>query len=299
MRRGGDFEALVEQIISLLVAIDGVSTVERNVLMAGPDGPREIDILVRSKVGPFDITTVIECKDTARVVPVPAVDALESKMRDVKANKAALVARRGFSKGARRKADRCGVALLLANELHLVKDLPFEVSVHVQSFELTGLQLSGTVPLQAGASFDQRDLLTLDGRDLVAEARDYVLSLGPPEPGVQLQWTPEPPPSGWRMPTSHGGESIENLCVTFELTTRHLFGYLNDLTSVLYLRDELQAQHSFLIPAEALMNGMFESFVEFSSPDDLPCDPLVSLNILEIGDPRLDKIQFATRRLDD
>jgi hypothetical protein len=297
MRPGEDFEALVEQIICLLASTEGVNTVERNVLVPGPDGARQIDVLIRSQVGPFDLTTIIECKDTRRVVPVTVVDMVESKMRDINAHKAAVIARRGFSKGALRKAERCGISLLRANELHMVKDLPFEMPVHLRSFQLTGIQMSGTVPLPTGTEFDQCDLLSLSGRDLVAEARAHVLSLDPLEPGAMLQWTPEPPPTGWQLPTSQGEVPVADLSMSFELKTHHRFGYLTDLPSVLYLRDELRSQHRFLIPAEVLMYDVFESFSEFDSDSELPSDPVISLDILELGAPRPDKVQLRMRRI--
>lgn len=297
MRKGEEYEALVEQLIAALVSVEGVHQVERDVRVQGLDGLRQIDVLVRTKVGPFDLTMIVECKDTERVVVIGVIDEIESKMRDVGANKAVVVTRRGFSKTARQKAKRCGIKLLLANQLHLVKDLPFELPVHLRSFQLTGLRFTGNVSLQAGQEIDSNDLIALDGRDLLQEAREYALSLPHDElEGTTHDWTPEPPDEGWLLPTSLGDIQIVDLGLTFELVSHHRFGYLTDLTSVLYMRDVLQAEHRFLIPAECLLGEMFEAFARFDNAADLPASPVLSVSILEMGEARRDQMTFSLRR---
>jgi hypothetical protein len=225
------------------------------------------------------------------------IDGIESKMRDVGANKSVVVTRRGFSKTARQKAKRCGIDLLLANQLHLVKDLPFELPVHLRSFQLTGLRVTGSTSLQAGEEIDANDLLGLNGRDLLQEAREYALSLAHDElVGKAHDWSPEPPQGGWRLPTSLGEIQIENLGLTFEMISHHRFGYLNDLTSVLYIRDVLMAEHRFLIPAESFLGEMFEAFARFDDAADLPANPVLSVSILEMGEARPDQMTFSLRR---
>lgn len=297
MQRGQEYEALVEQLIAALVSVDGVHEVERDVRLEGLDGPRQIDVIVRTKVGPFELTMIVECKDTERVVAVGVIDEIDSKMRDVGANKAAVVARHGFSKTARQKANRLGISLLLANQLNLVKDLPFQLPVHLRSFQLTGVGFTGSIDLKAGQEIDRNDLLALNGRDLLDEARKHVLSLPHDElEGTTHTWTPEPPDEGWLLPTSLGEIQVADLGLAFDLISHHRFGYLADLSSVLYMRDILQAEHRVLIPAECLVVEMFEAFARFDNADDLPAKPVLSVSVLEMGEAKRDQMTFSLRR---
>jgi hypothetical protein len=72
--------------------------------------------LIRTQVSSLSILTIVECKDVNKNLDVQYVDALHSKMQDVNANKAVLVARKGFSKTAIQKAKRVGITLCTAME---------------------------------------------------------------------------------------------------------------------------------------------------------------------------------------
>ena len=91
---------------------------------------RQFDVSVRFKYGLHEYLTVVECKDYASKVPVEKVDALVTKSRDVKANKAILVSANGFQSGCVEVAERYGVKLLTLNEkIDLkVEDLAQEVT---------------------------------------------------------------------------------------------------------------------------------------------------------------------------
>ena len=115
MKQGTGFEKLAATIFQNLRNDASYETVEHNVTLTGADGPRQIDVLIRGKVGPIDVMTIVECKDHAGIVTVADVDALHSKMQDVRAHKAVLVARKGFSRTAKKKADRLGITLCTAH----------------------------------------------------------------------------------------------------------------------------------------------------------------------------------------
>ena len=98
-------------------------------MMDSPDGPRQIDVLLTGRVGPYPSKTIIECKDYNKIVDVTAVDNLCEKRDDVGANKAVLVARKGFSKTARQKAKRKNIALctsqaMLKDRCHFDLEIP-------------------------------------------------------------------------------------------------------------------------------------------------------------------------------
>lgn len=90
MNPGEKFEQLTAEIFKALTARNEFESVSKNVKLPGPDGDREIDVLITGKVGPFAVKTIVEYKDYKKKVNVQVVDALHSKMVDVCANKAVL-----------------------------------------------------------------------------------------------------------------------------------------------------------------------------------------------------------------
>ena len=77
---------------------------------------RQFDVTLRFKFGMHSYLTVIECKHTQGKVNVERVDALVTKARDVKANKAILVSASGYQTGCFPVAEKHGIELLTLNE---------------------------------------------------------------------------------------------------------------------------------------------------------------------------------------
>ena len=115
-KSGKSLETLTQKIFDLISKDDRYTTVEHNVLLDSPDGKRQIDVLIRSKVSGLDLMTIVECRDYNKTISVEHVDGLASKRDDVLANKAVLVAKKGFSKTAKRKAKRLGITLCTAHD---------------------------------------------------------------------------------------------------------------------------------------------------------------------------------------
>ncbi len=65
---------------------------------------RQIDVLVRDKIGNYDIMIVIDCKDYNRPVDVKGVEEFWGLIDDVGAHKGALVCPKGFSRAAKERA---------------------------------------------------------------------------------------------------------------------------------------------------------------------------------------------------
>lgn len=62
---GVQFEMLVHEIFTALASSTNQYTnVERNVHLDSPDGPRQIDILIRSNAAGIPLKIVIECRIT-------------------------------------------------------------------------------------------------------------------------------------------------------------------------------------------------------------------------------------------
>jgi hypothetical protein len=81
----------------------------------GPDGQREIDVIVEGAVGGVARKVQIECRDynnEGRPIGIGAIDALESKHRDLGMDVSFLCSNAGFSKDAIRKAQRVGICLI-------------------------------------------------------------------------------------------------------------------------------------------------------------------------------------------
>lgn len=141
------FEDLVAHIQSTLAP---GATVERNVKVTGRSGlPRQIDISVRTKVGQFDLFLVIDCKDYNGKVDVNDVEAVSGLCQDVGANQGAIVAARGFTGGAVKRAKSAGVNLytLIDAEKHEWQTLvTIPILLGVRSLESVAFQFSNSSP---------------------------------------------------------------------------------------------------------------------------------------------------------
>lgn len=132
-KQGAEFETLTAEIFNALRNDPKYESVEHNVFLEGIDGPREIDVLLKGRVGPCEIITAIECKDYNKNINVTVLDAFDSKLKDVKANKGIIVSRKGFSKTAKQKAKRLGITLCTAHQARSEKwefnlEIPFIIN---------------------------------------------------------------------------------------------------------------------------------------------------------------------------
>jgi hypothetical protein len=72
---------------------------------------RQIDVLVRQKIGQYEMLIVLDCKDHARPIDVTGVEAFLGLIKDVGAHKGALICPRGFSAAAKEMARAHGIDL--------------------------------------------------------------------------------------------------------------------------------------------------------------------------------------------
>lgn len=104
------FEKVVAAIQSQL---DPAATVTHNEVILDRLGhSRQFDVVVRGAFAGQKMLGVIECKDLAKKVGTPEVDALITKASDVNANFKILVSRKGFSKPALEKCAHYGIQAL-------------------------------------------------------------------------------------------------------------------------------------------------------------------------------------------
>lgn len=112
-KKGRPFERVVAEVIKVM---DPKASVRQGEWVIGPDGRREMDVLITGTADGQERTVVIECKDfdPKRTGPVGIgyVDALESKRRDVNVHVALICSNAGFTADATRKARRVGIGLI-------------------------------------------------------------------------------------------------------------------------------------------------------------------------------------------
>jgi hypothetical protein len=104
------FEKLVAEIQQSLAP--GAKVV-RNDSVVGKNSktPRQIDISIRKNVGQFKLFIAIECKDHKNPIDVALIEEFISKLRDIEANKGAMVSASGFTASAKRVALEAGIDL--------------------------------------------------------------------------------------------------------------------------------------------------------------------------------------------
>lgn len=232
---GKAFELLTKEIYENLSSNNAYTSVEHNVKLLGKDGERQIDVLLRAEVAGLSILTIIECKDEKKNLDVTYIDALHSKMQDVNANKAVLVARKGFSKTAMQKAERLGITLCTAIEgKSALWDVGFHVPIVVKEVLPQVFLPSFRAFLNAGTEISFDPTIMINNQSVYHAFRD---SLVAGEIDLEMEyetqiWSPQSSNYEFYMYDAHGSRiNIESLTVQFQLQTVYYFGYLHDLES--------------------------------------------------------------------
>src|SRR5947209_8616319 len=103
-KRCNDFQNLVTLIQEALVPLG--AKVTPSAMVPGPSSGtlREIDILIETPVGPYDIKIAVEAKDEGRKMDATKIEAIIGKYRgrgSLVVNKVVVVAHRGFTEEAK------------------------------------------------------------------------------------------------------------------------------------------------------------------------------------------------------
>jgi hypothetical protein len=132
---------------------------------------RQIDVLVRQRIGQYEMSIVLECKDHARPIDVKGVEEFHGLLEDVGAHKGALVCPRGFSKAAKERARGLQVDLYSP-----VDTAPHKWRAKVSAPAICdfreamisfGVSMSSPVPFTLPHQFwSKNHVITPDGRDL-------------------------------------------------------------------------------------------------------------------------------------
>jgi hypothetical protein len=88
---------------------------------------RQIDVLVRERVGQYEISIIIDCKDYNKPADLKDVEEFEGMLKDVGAQKGVLVCPRGFTEAAKTRAEGLQIELYS----------PFDTDIHKWTVKAT------------------------------------------------------------------------------------------------------------------------------------------------------------------
>lgn len=109
-KKGDSYEELVAEVIS---SFSHTYKVERQKSIVGPDGIRDRDVVIEGDINGKPYSILIECKDFSnRPVGISYIDALDSKTKDIGADKAFICSDSGFTANAISKAKRVGIGVI-------------------------------------------------------------------------------------------------------------------------------------------------------------------------------------------
>lgn len=277
---GKQFEELLREIYSALTANNSYTSVEKNVQLLGADGARQIDVLIRSEVAGMALMTVIECRDFNKRLDVTAVDAFQSKIVDVGANKGVLVARKGFSGTAIKKAKRVGITLCTAsNAQEILLSLGVQLPVVVTEIAAQLSECHGTLELEREHRFESSAIFTVNDKWLPTIFRDEVLcgSFQCPLQGGTVNWRPQSiSPPYFIRDTEGQAHTIDNLSIPVSVVATHFFGHLNDLPEVMALHNLADSSTHVILKAEDIPS-IKQRLIKFNDRAQIPNVQAVSV----------------------
>jgi hypothetical protein len=270
MKNGTKFEELTAEIFDHLRKDQRFETVDHDVFLEGKDGPRQIDVLLKGNVGPIDILTIVECKDYNKNVNVTAIDALHSKMQDVNAHKAVLVARKGFTKTAIRKAKRLGISLCTAHSAACEK-WKFNLEVPLVIVELSAEKYTPSFEFVAIENQTGIDFMNICGTPLPKIIAEYWndSEIECKDGITEHIFLPNIPKPLWTTVPDGREIGIENLQVKMYLKKTYYLGYFNKVESAKYIEFiEENKRHVIFDPND--LSDYREKMAPYSKFEDIP-----------------------------
>ncbi|HAS6962852.1 TPA: hypothetical protein I7303_24170 [Vibrio parahaemolyticus] len=261
MSDGQGFELLTTSIFEKLLDNDLYQNVEHNVKLESIDGDlRQIDILITAKVAGMELKTIVECKDYKSKISVGKIDALHSVMMDVRANKAVMVSKSGFSSGAIKKAKRLGISLYTAHEA-LSKDWEIDIEIPVIIEELIPVEIKPSMEgfFRKGDSFHKDALFKVNDIDLIEQfkvqwykdgSRPFALKNG----DYYTMDLPDITPPYFIRGNSGSKVFLKDFKFTYKLENRSFFGYLNEQRDTQLLKNITDDQVNILFNIKELLD---------------------------------------------
>jgi hypothetical protein len=270
---GKAYEAMVFWVYTALCRDERLTSVQRDVKVPGPEGLRQIDVLVKHEHAGIEYVTIIECRDYVGKLNVTHVDAFASKLIDVNASKGVLVSRNGFSKTAVQKASRLGIGFCIVDSADaILKQLVIEVpvivkvvhpSLNVQTM-MENDNRSRRVNANAWTTINDVPLRTL----VIQEFREGAITI-PEEPQV-FDWVPRTllPPFFVR---DASGEKVNVpwFKVSLHLNIWYLFGHTDNLPDFVSQARVGDSTYNIFIPDRFKM-GLNSSFSRYERYSEIP-----------------------------
>jgi hypothetical protein len=283
---GKPYEVFVSDIYKLLTKDDRYTTVQHDVKIEGQDGPRQIDVLLRSKIANIELLTVIECRDYCSRLDITHIDAFHSKLIDVKASKGVLVSAKGFSKKATSKAARLGITLCLASDArNVLEEVGIKIPVRVHEIYST---YDATFKIHIeypGQAIRHGEVQTVNGVNLLDALHDELLTgkLIVPSRNTEVKWFPSniSPPYTIRDKFDQT-VSITELSLTAKLGVRYYFGHINSIPGISAIH-EMDTNSTTLLFRESDAPKIIPSLTEYRSPEEIPPIYKLTINLIRVN----------------
>jgi len=272
---GKEFESLSYKIFTLLSKDDRYSKVELDVQLDSPDGKRQFDVVINSKISGLNILTVIECRDYAKNLSVSNVDGFYSKMQDVNANKGILVARKGFSKTAKQKADRLGITLCTAHDYNRkLEDVGLQIPITFLSLDSINMNVTYTANFEAHTSLKSGIGVYINDIPLLQYFQDKYME-GQIEStylNKELTWNPQLSETDnlYIFDINDKKIQIQNLEITYLISGLYYFGYINDLPNTLGINNLSDNHISMFINSNDILIDYKNNLKSYRKYQELP-----------------------------
>jgi hypothetical protein len=295
MKQGTQFEHLALEVFAVLSREKEHEKVEHDINLEGPDGPRQIDVLITGSVGPFEVKTIVECKDYNKNVNVTAIDALYSKLLDVNAQKAVLVARKGFSSGARKKAKRLGISLCTIHSMEHEK-WKFQAEIPLILVEQACEKITPSMIFKAiSTDVNPLQFMTISDIPISKVVADYWNNneLECEEGLTEHVLVPDIPKPHWVYVPDGRKMEVTDLKIKMHITKQYYFGYANNLKTAKYIEFvEEEKKRVLFNPSE--LSDYRDTMTKYYRIEDVPQNAdTISINIKLMREEKYNKINFA------
>jgi hypothetical protein len=300
-KTGKQFEILTKEIFELLSRNERYTSVEHNVQLESPDGLRQIDVLIRSKSTSLDLMTIVECKDHNRILSVEYIDAIYSKKQDVRADIAVLVARKGFSKSAKHKADRLGIKLCIARDAERqLRNIGLQIPVLIR--EIHGIQVYPCFQayLEAGTELNADSVLKVNDINIAEAFRNAFISgeIQFKATGTKERWIPSFITEPTYIRDVNGQRlAINDYSLMYEIEVNYYFGYVNELPQTISLINLSQSREDIFFKAEDLFDYK-NTLVKYSSEKDVPIIKGICIESVTLPNIEFRNVELNLKRIE-
>lgn len=284
-----DLEHLVAKIQRSL-APD--ASVEHNAKVFGVDTEveRQIDVLVKQRIGQYEMMIAIDCKDYKTPVDVKGVEEFAGMISDIRANKGVLVCPAGFSATAKKLAKKKQIELYrpVDTDDHKWRVKPTMPAIfdYVKAGLSFGISCSYPGPFRISMDIGSIEAYSVDGQALgtpyeVAIARwnngEYPATVGLHEPIPIFPGFHEV-----QVDNGSGGMAPVTLTVSLHVTVERFFGQLalDRISGFLDVQTGMTVTNSFTVGAID-PKEIYNTWTRLGEGETPPINPVLAVRGLE------------------